>query len=265
MPRKRLLPGLTVKDGFMRHPFDAEHHVQTSGLVSGRHLATGHPNDTHNTAYYGIAPSVFQELLATWRPMRHPGPLSNYTFIDFGAGMGRAMLLASRLPFAAVVGVEMHPDLAAIAQKNIDKWQAAGRARCPIRILCQEATEFKFPANPCVAYLFNPFRAPVLKTLIQKMERSFTARPGELDILYANHEFEDLFRRNPRWRQLWRGDLFLSAEDELADREILNNQPDAEYASTVEEACSIYRWIEKPFASNPSSNLLPWPGPPTRD
>ena len=60
MGRKRLLPGLTVKDGFMRHPFDVQNHVQTSGLVAGRHLGTGHEHDEHNTAYYGIAPSVFE-------------------------------------------------------------------------------------------------------------------------------------------------------------------------------------------------------------
>jgi SAM-dependent methyltransferase len=246
MGRKRLLPGLTVKDGFMRHPFDAEHHVQTSGLVPGRHLSIGHPNDPHSTAYYGIAPSVFQELLAIWRPMRLHGPLSRYTFIDFGAGMGRAMLLASRLPFAEVVGVESHPDLAAIARKNILRWQADGRARCPLRILRQDALEFQFPANPCVAYLFNPFRVPVLQALRDKMENDFATRPGQLDLLYANHEFEDLFRLSHRWSALWAHDIRLSLEDEQADRAILNNQPDGEYASTVEEPCSIYRCIAQP-------------------
>ena len=160
--------------------------------------------------------------------------------------MGRALLLASEFPFREVIGVELHPDLAAIAQKNATRWQQDGRNRCPIRILTQEATAFEFPDNPCVAYLFNPFRPVVLKALIRHIERNFRGRPGEIDILYANHEFEEVFTKNPRWRQLWRGDIPLSEDDERADREILLNQPDDEYMATTHEPCSIYRWIENP-------------------
>src|SRR5271154_7200623 len=135
MGRKRLLPGLAVKDGFMRHPFDAEHGVQTSGLVRGQHLATGHPHDKHSTAYYGIAPSVLNGLCARWRSTELIVPPEDYSFVDLGAGMGRAILLASRMPFREVIGVELHRDLAEIAQNNIDKWELTGRARCPLKIV----------------------------------------------------------------------------------------------------------------------------------
>ncbi|WP_263356941.1 class I SAM-dependent methyltransferase [Acidicapsa ligni] len=241
MGRKRLLPGLTIKDGFTRHPFDVEHGVQTSGLVSGRHLGTGHAHDRHSTAYYGIAPSVFRELCARWRSTSLVAPSQDYTFIDFGAGMGRAMLLAARMPFREVIGVELNPVLAATAQKNIDKWNLSARARCPMRIVCQDAIEFEFPATPCLAYMFNPFREPVIKSLIRHMESSFARRPGQLDVLYANHEFADLFEKNQRWARLWAGPIPLSAEDDAADREILNNQPDGEYEASSEEPSSIFR------------------------
>ncbi len=243
MGRKKRLPGLTVKDGYMRHPFDVEHKVETSGLVSGRHLRVGHVHDKHNTAYYGIAPSVLIELCARWRASRLVVPPEDYTFVDFGAGMGRAMLLASRMPFREVIGVELHPDLAATAQRNIDKWVAAGRARCPMRVVCQDALEFAYPKNPCVAYLFNPFREPVLKSLVRRMEKSFAGRPGQLDVLYANDEFREVLWGNPRWERVWGGEIALSAEDDQADMDILNNQPDGEYAATKEEPCSIFRFI----------------------
>lgn len=242
MGRKRLLPGLTVKDGFMRHPFDAENHVQTSGLVHGRHLVTGHPHDKHSTAYYGIAPSVLLELISWWRATNPVAPPEDYTFIDLGAGMGRGMLLAARMPFREVIGVELHPELAAIAQKNIDIWQLSGRARCPMRIVCADVTQFRFPANPCVAYLFNPFREPVLKALLKHAETEFASRPGQLDLIYANDEFSAMLTTRPGWRQLWTGMVPLSAEDEAADRAILNHQPDGEYAWSTEEPSSIYRF-----------------------
>jgi hypothetical protein len=250
MGRKRLLPGLTVKDGFMRHPFDIEHHVQTSGLVHGRDLTTGHANDKHNTAYYGIAPSVLIDLIDWWRATQLVAPPYDYTFLDLGAGMGRGMLVASRMPFREVIGVEIHPDLAAIAQKNIRTWELAGRARCPLRIVEQDVTEYQFPAGPCVAYLFNPFREPVLRALLKHLEQQFAGRHGQLDLLYANDEFEEVLAKRPGWQQLWRGLIPLSKEDEAADRDILNNQPDGEYTWSTDEPCAIYRWMGKGVRSD---------------
>jgi SAM-dependent methyltransferase len=243
MGRKRLLTGLKVKDGFMRHPFDIEHHVQTSGLVRGPHLATGHPHDKHTTAYYGIAPSVLEKLCGQWRTTELIAPPEDYSFIDIGAGMGRALLLASRMRFREVIGVELHRTLAEIAKKNIDKWELSGRARCPMKIVLQDATEFEFPRNPCVAYMFNPFGGTVLKAFVRNVESQFARRPGQFDLLYANDECEDLLAANPRWTKLWRGLVPLSPEDEAADKAILNHQPEGEYAWSTEEPCSIWRWI----------------------
>ena len=243
MGRKRLLHGLAVKDGFMRHPYDVANDVQTSGLVRGPHLATGHAHDKHTTAYYGIAPSVLEKLCARWRETELVAPPEDYSFIDIGAGMGRGMLIASQMPFREVIGVELHPTLAEIAQKNIDKWQASGRARCPMRIVTLDATMLKFPSNPCVAYMFNPFAGPVLKALVRHLEGQFAKRPGQIDLIYANDEQQDVLAQNPRWTQLWRGLVPLSPEDEAADKAILNHQPEGEYAWSTEEPCSIFRWM----------------------
>jgi SAM-dependent methyltransferase len=238
-----MLPGLTVKDGYMRHPFDVEFGVETSGLVRGKHLSTGHRNDRHNTAYYGIAPSVVETLCARWWASELIAPPEDYVFIDVGAGMGRAMLIAAQMPFREVIGVELHPELAAVARKNVAKWEEAGRARCAMRVVCQDVTEFEFPAEPCVAYLFNPFRAPVLKSMMRRMEAQFAHRSRELDLIYANDEWEAVLAANPRWERVWRGMVPLSAKDEAADRAILDHQPDGEYAWSTEEPSSIWRFV----------------------
>jgi SAM-dependent methyltransferase len=249
MGRKRLLPGLTVKDGYMRHPFDTAYGVETSGLVLGQHLTTGHAHDKHSTAYYGIAPSVLEGLVARWRTTALVAPPEDYSFLDIGAGMGRGLLIASRMPFREVIGIELHPDLAARAQKNLDLWQDAGRARCPMRMVCADVTEFDFPRFPCVAYLFNPFREPVLKKLLRHLEKQFARRPGQLDLLYANDECVEVLQGNSRWRQVWRGLVPLSPEDEAADKAILNHQPNGEYAWSTEEPCSVWRFIGANFYS----------------
>lgn len=239
----RLLPGLAVGDGYMRHPFDLEFGVRTSGLVAGRHLKTGHRHDRHNTAYYGVAPSVLKSLLARWRRSRPAAPLSEFSFIDVGSGMGRAVLLASELPFREVVGVELNPTLARIARKNAAAWRAEGRARAPIRMVCGDAVEYRFPDGPCLAFLFNPFGAPVLRRLLKGLARSFVGRLGHLDLLYVNNEHESVLEGQKGFQRLFKGLVKRSRVDAIADHRILANQPDGEYASSNWEDCSIWRWV----------------------
>ena len=227
----------------MRHPFDLEFGVRTSGLIAGRHLKSGHRHDRYNTAYYGIAPSVFQAMVARWRRCKAVAPLDQYTFVDLGAGMGRAVLLAAGFPYRAVVGVELNPTLARIARKNLARWRAAGRAQAPMRMLCRDATEYRFPAGPCVAFLFNPFGAPVLRRLVKAWSKEFAGRPGQLDLLYVNNEQESVLQRQAGFARLFLGEVRRSREDAMADRKILTNQPEGEYAAANWEDCSIHRWM----------------------
>lgn len=234
-----------MRDGLVRHPFDLEFGVRTSGLVAGRHLKTGRRNDRHATAYYAVAPSVFRSLLVRWRRLKPVAPLDAYTFIDLGAGMGRALLLAGEFPFRAGIGVEMHPALARIARKNIARWRAAGRACAPLRLVECDAVEFPLPPGPCVVFLFNPFAAPVLRRLLRAWNRELAGREGQLDILYVNNEQDRVLATEPGFVRLFSGAVRRSPADAAADRNILTSQPDAEYAATAWEDCSIYRWMGK--------------------
>ncbi len=241
--RPRLLPGLAVKDGLTRHPFDLEFGMRTSGLVAGRHLGSGHRHDRHNTAYFGVAPSVFHALLRRWRRSPPIAPVEEFTFVDIGAGMGRTVLLAAELPFRGVAGVELHPELARIARKNLAQWRKAGRAVAPMRIECGDVVEFAFPPGPCLAFMFNPFGAPVMRRLLRAIAKSFAGRPGQLDLLYVNNEQERVLELQPGFTRLFLGQVKRSRADAIADHAIMANQPDAEYASSNYEDCSIYRWV----------------------
>jgi SAM-dependent methyltransferase len=242
---RRLLPGLAKKDGLIRHPFDLEFGVRTSGLVAGRHLGSGHRNDRHITAYYAIAPSVFQGIIVRWRQCRPQAPIDAYTFIDLGAGMGRAMLLAAEYEFRSVIGVELHSSLARIARKNLALWRSAGRTRVPTRLYCRDACDFPLPHGPCVVFLFNPFEAPVLRGLLRTWKQTLAQRASCLDILYVNNEHDRVLRTEPGFERLFLGQIRRSHADAVADSSILKRQPGAEYAAPGWEDCSIYRWTGK--------------------
>jgi SAM-dependent methyltransferase len=241
--RGERLPGLSKKDGFLPHPFDLANGVRTSGLVVGRHLKTGSPHDRHSTAYYGIAPSVFHALVRKWRRFRPAMAMEETTFLDIGAGMGRAVLLAGEMPFRRVVGVEMHPALVRIARRNLAVWRKAGRARAPMRVVQSDAAGFEFPAGPCVAFLFNPFNAVVMRRFLRHLADSFQDRPEQLDLLYVNNEQEHVFEGQRGFVRFFTGRVMRSRADAKADYVILGNQPDGEYASSDYEDCSIWRWM----------------------
>ena len=217
--------------------------MRTSGLVAGRHLKSGHVHDRHATAYYGVAPSVFHALLRRWRRSRPGCALEEVSFIDVGAGMGRAVLLAAESPFRRVVGVELNPTLARIARRNLALWRTSGRALAPMKMICGDAVEFQLPQGPCLAFMFNPFGAPVMRRLLAAWRNSLAGQARQLDILYVNNEQERELERQAGFARLFLGRIRRSRADAIADHRILANQPDGEYASANYEDCSMWRWV----------------------
>jgi hypothetical protein len=242
-PRPRDLLQLTH---FPIHPFDQVHGVDTSGLVPAKHLLTGHANDEHVTAYYGVAPSILRALIAHWRETIPPHPISSYTFIDIGSGKGRGLLVASEYHFRQVIGIELNPALAAIARANVDHWTSTRAADptstplAPIQVLEQDALDFEFPTTPTLVFLFHPFEAPVLRQLLRRIETQFAHRPDSLDLLYVNAECANVLDRNPAFAQVFLDHVKMTPEDHAADLEAIAAQK--EYGSTGDEECAIYRY-----------------------
>ena len=233
-----------------QHPFDQIHGVDTSGLIAAGNLITGHPNDTHVTAYYGVAPSILRTLIDLWRATPPPHPISHYTFVDIGAGKGRAMLVASEFPFHQVIGIELNPALADTAQLNLNHWLAAHAADitapplAPTRLYEQDALTFDLPRTPTLAFLFHPFEAPALKLLLRRIEARFARRSGSppppFDLLYVNAECRNILDLHPAFTRLFLGPVAMSAEDHAADVAAIAQQKN--YTSTGDEECAIYRY-----------------------
>ncbi len=251
-PKPSLVPPRTLPRDLLKltsfpiHPFDEVHGVDTSGLVPAKNLITGHANDEHVTAYYGVAPSILRTLIDQWRETIPPHPISSYTFIDIGAGKGRGLLVASEYRFRKVVGIELNPELAATARQNVVLWTRAhaddstAPSLATIEVVEQDALDFEFSPKPTLLFLFHPFEAPVLKQLLRRIETQFAKRPDTLDILYVNAECADVFDRNPAFTQLFLDNVKMSPEDHAADLAAIAKQK--EYGSTGDEECAIYRY-----------------------
>jgi SAM-dependent methyltransferase len=163
-------------------------------------------------AYYASDPWIFEQIMqelalstqqsavstelssADDENQQYEG-LKDFTFIDLGAGKGRALLMASDYPFARVMGVEFMPDLCRAAQENIASYSASSneRQKCEqMEMVCQDACDFQFPAGPLVVYLFNPFSEPVFVKVLDNLRRSVEQAPREVYVAYRYTEHEKL-------------------------------------------------------------------------
>lgn len=221
----RLAPSKNGAHAQAPHPFDTQHGVDTSGLLTAVALASGQPNDLLGTGYSGTPPSRFRAAIEHWITAPPELPIQAYSFIDIGSGKGRVMMLATVFPFHEIIGVEMNPGLAQIATANLEKWRAACPSVPPTRIVCQDALAFELPDTPCLVYLYNPFAEPILRRLIERLEQSFAANPRPLDILYCNPVSARLFEVHPSYRKLWSGPVPVSAEDAAAESFASSDEP----------------------------------------
>ena len=223
------------------HPFDRQYGTDTGGLIPRDQLRTGHRNDAHVTAYYAVAPSILTGAVDLWLESRPLLPIDRYTFLDVGAGKGRAMLCAAQQPFREVVGIELNPGLAAIARANLRLFEADddSGALAPIRLLEGDALTVPLPLGPTVAFLFHPFEAPVLRRFLARAERHWTARGESFDLIYVNAEHAAAIEAPPFFTRLFQGTVPMSPADHAAD--LLEIAEQTEYGSTGDEHCALYR------------------------
>ncbi len=152
-------------------------------------------------------PTVEEEFAAI---MQHLATvdLQTYTFIDLGSGKGRALLLAAMYPFAQIVGVEVQPELDAIARQNIERFHEAGQQCHSIGLLCADAREYEFPLTDIVLYLFNPFPDYVLREVLANLVASARSCPRSIVVLY-NAPFEKQeFAQIPELQQFYETSQF---------------------------------------------------------
>lgn len=160
------------------HPFDEEFGIETGGFVGWRDLQSGGANDPYISGYLGISPSVGRRLFSL---VANP---AEFTFIDFGCGKGRALFLASEMPFRRVIGVEIGGELAEAARRNAAVISGRFPQRPPIQVIHGDAAAFDLPIEPLVIFLNQPFEIPVMRQVLSRLEASLAAAPRPVIFIY---------------------------------------------------------------------------------
>lgn len=106
-------------------------------------------------------------------------------FIDFGSGMGRVVLQAAQYPFKRVIGVELSPQLHAVAEENVDR--ASPHQRCKeIELVNRDVLYYDLPDDVTVAFFNNPFAGYIFQSVVRNLVESVARNPRTLRIVYLN-------------------------------------------------------------------------------
>lgn len=191
--------------------FDARFGVETSGIIELERLQVKSRNRSHGVRYEQTKPEAFATLM---KPLRIR--FEDFTFVDFGSGKGRALLLAAEYPFRRIIGVEFAVELHEAAQRNIARYHSPTQRCRAMEVYCQDAAEFAVPPEPTVFYFYNPFDAAVMAKVLANIRASLESHPRPVFILYCNHRHHDLVVqagfveiKSAMWYSVFRNDVYV--------------------------------------------------------
>jgi hypothetical protein len=122
------------------------------------------------------------------------------TFVDLGAGRGRELILAAKMGFHRVIGVELDHRLASDAERNISRWSSRRQAQRQgeeIRVIRADAADFEWPQGPLLVSLFNPFGAQTLRRVLARPSAQPRTVGEEVFLAYFNPVHRHVFEEFP--------------------------------------------------------------------
>lgn len=194
--RWRLDPRLAPVRAALRDnaAFDRQHGTDTGGEIPLEHLGLGSEDARQgNGVYRGISALHFHAALAGVHVR-----FEDFTFLDYGSGKGKALLLAMDYPFRRIIGVEFSAPLHEAALDNLRRY---GNARRRVEAVLADARWYTPPAEPLLCFFFNPFAPEVWRAVLARLQDSVRQAPRAVYLVYVNirnvSELEGVFPEFP--------------------------------------------------------------------
>jgi len=115
-------------------------------------------------------------------------------FVDLGCGKGRVVaFVAQELHIKEALGIEVVPELALIAQENIERINAAS----PASIIREDAAKADL-SQGTLFFFYEPFGRQSMERILEKIRNSAEMNPRTIRILCVNLNAKDLLD-GARW------------------------------------------------------------------
>ncbi|SHN87809.1 hypothetical protein [Bradyrhizobium erythrophlei] len=172
---------LAVEDRSNR-AFDERHRVETAREEALGELGLS-PNDAQrgNGVYRVTWDWLIEKALA-----RLDIDFRRYTFIDYGSGKGKAMLIAARRPFKSIIGIEFARHLHEIAAANCQTYRNLDQKCHSLLPIFGDVLHYPLPPGPIICFMCNPFDHKTLRAVFNNWRERYQRGEQEIRILYLN-------------------------------------------------------------------------------
>lgn len=164
--------------------------------VDGNEVASAHTDD------FGYESPDYANLR---RIINFVDPKPDDVVYDLGAGMGRVVCLFARRKVKRCVGLELYPSLCEIAERNAQMLR--GRVS-PIEIRQGDVAQADL-ADGTIYFLFNPFGAATLQSVLDRVNEAGQTQPPEVEFIYYKDVHADVFE-NCGWLEKYHESLTFS-------------------------------------------------------
>ncbi len=160
--------------------FDWKYGVETRSRASLGDLDINYESKRFGRNYGPSDPVIFKEMLSCLKIK-----YEDFTFIDFGSGKGRAILMASELPFKRIIGIEFSAKLNEVARNNISYYKSRTQKCRDLELIESDAAAYQIPKEREVLYFNNPFNEPIMAKILANIQRSLKEHSREIFVAYS--------------------------------------------------------------------------------
>jgi SAM-dependent methyltransferase len=160
--------------------FDDAYGTDTAGSVQPEDLGIDDDDTREHAIRYLPSPT----RVTRWMLDNIGVDPAEYSFVDLGCGKGRVILVASERPFQRIIGVEISPELSAIARANVARYTPPTRRCQQVDVVNGDATTVDYPDSNIVLHLYHPFEPEVLRKALANLEVSWKAAPRRVVVAY---------------------------------------------------------------------------------
>lgn len=152
--------------------YGRQYHVKTCGVVRFKNSRI--INFDYEPAPYFDLQKIFTEFSF----------LKDSHLIDYGCGKGRVLLMAALYGCPRVTGIDLNSDLCRIAESNVASLRTHKGMNTDIRVMEQDAIQYKIDPSINYFFFFNPFHLKVFIYVLKNIQNSVLQSPRNIWLIF---------------------------------------------------------------------------------
>jgi SAM-dependent methyltransferase len=169
---------------------EKKYHINTLGEDELRSLKGKGIDISHASIYMPVNYYVFERLMKEIVLLG-----GNKTFLDFGCGKGRAMIVAATYGFEQITGIDFSKEFCEEAEATI-KLYTEKNSTARFTVINIDAYYFDIPDDITTFFFFNPFDEFIMKEVVSNIIKSVDRNLRTIRVLYANPQHKSVFLEN---------------------------------------------------------------------